>query len=845
MESKINIHLKKQMFLLIGLISSFVFSQTPVTYTANPTNAQINTALNGNNISITGGTLNFGSRTLQIATFTGGTAAALQMSNGVFFGTGNVTKLLTTNTATTSTDDIPTAATFSDADLATVDNTATRDVVSYSFTVTLGPKATSLSIGYQFGSEEYPDYVGSNYDDALGFFVTGPGISGTANLARLPNNSPTSINKVNFGLQGSSGSSVPAFDGTQSALYMNNGHDTAVSGGKLVTNTNPGPFPIAVQFNGITRLITYTLSGLTPNGTYTFKIVIADAGDATLDSGVFIDNIYATATLVANNDSYTIVSGSSSINSVLNNDSVNGTAPATLSDVLLSQISTTNAGVTLNPLTGQINVAPGTPSGTYAVTYQICDQTFTSNCKTAVATIIVQTDFDGDGVGDTVDLDDDNDGILDADENTCIASSKIEGTPIFINDFGTGATTTDPYVLNHTYTSGEANDGFYNVRTSGTTGVFYTRTNITGDKDAGNPTITNGTTTGRYLMINIDSPNNTNKAIYRVTGINTQVGQSYRFRIDMAGLAEGGQDIPILELSVKDNSGVVLGSATSASLGMANDDVWRRLNLEFTATTSNVILEIINIQPSGGNGNDVGIDNVVLTPLNCDTDGDGIPNYLDVDSDDDGCPDAVEGSENVSIEQVWSLNLPIADANYANRGKIKVIYDGITTNTQPNIVSQSAAALGVPQLVNNAGNNLNSVTNPSDLAGLADNTDVPGPTTADIGQGVGASTNAAVNACICYNNPNTGTVGADTKHGITLLKRAGATPQPDNWPMERKSAFTALESNTKGFVITRMTTAEINALTGQSGMMVYDTDLKCLKLFNGTAWSCFNTPTCP
>ena len=98
---------------------------------------------------------------------------------------------------------------------------------------------------------------------------------------------------------------------------------------------------------------------------------------------------------------------------------------------------------------------------------------------------------------------------------------------------------------------------------------------------------------------------------------------------------------------------------------------------------------------------------------------------------------------------------------------------------------------------------------------------------------------------VCYNNPNTGTVGADTKHGITLLKRAGATPQPDNWPMERKSAFTALESNTKGFVITRMTTAEINALTGQSGMMVYDTNLKCLKLFDGTAWSCFNTPTCP
>ena len=119
-------------------------------------------------------------------------------------------------------------------------------------------------------------------------------------------------------------------------------------------------------------------------------------------------------------------------------------------------------------------------------------------------------------------------------------------------------------------------------------------------------------------------------------------------------------------------------------------------------------------------------------------------------------------------------------------------------------------------------------------------------TTSGIGDPVSSNnTSSATANPICYNNPNTGTVGADTKHGITLLKRAGATAQPDNWPMERKSAFTALESNTKGFVITRMTTAEINALTGQSGMMVYDTNLKCLKLFDGAAWSCFNTPTCP
>lgn len=666
--------------LLLLVVSIFGFSQTPVTYTANPTNAQINTALIGNNINITGGTLNFGDRNTQIATFTNGTAAALQMNNGVFFGTGTVAKLLTTNNATKSTDDIPTTATFTDADLTAIDATATRDVVSYSFTVTLGPKATTLNIRYQFGSEEYPDYVGTNFDDAFGFFVTGPGISGTANLARLPNNNPTSINKVNFGTPGFNtavGGPVAAYDGSQSALYINNGHNTTVSGGKLVQNTNPGPFPVAVQFNGITRLITYSLSGLTPGGTYTFKIVIADAGDASLDSGVFINNIYATATLVANNDTYTIVSGSSSTNSVLNNDSVNGTAPASLSDVLLSQVSTTNAGVTLDPLTGKINVAAGTPAGTYTVTYQICDQTFTSNCKTATATITVQlNDSDNDGIDNYYDLDDDNDGILDTDENSCLTSSKVEGTPIFINDFGTGATTTDPYVLNHTYTTGDANDGFYNVRTSGTTGVTYTRTNLTGDKDAGNPTITNGTTTGRYLMINIDSPNNTNKAIYRVSGINTQVGQSYRFRIDMAGLADGLTDVPNLKIAIKDASNNELASATSTSIGMVNDDVWRRLNLEFTATTSSVTLEIINQQATGSNGNDVGIDNIIFTPLFCDADNDGTPNQFDLDSDNDGCPDAIEGDENVTASQLT-----------ANR-----ISGTVNANGVPNLVNSGGAA---------------------------------------------------------------------------------------------------------------------------------------------------------
>jgi hypothetical protein len=183
-------------------------------------------------------------------------------------------------------------------------------------------------------------------------------------------------------VQGASGTSVPAYDGTQSALYTNNGHPTKVSGGKLIFNDNSGPKPVAVQFNGITKLISYPLSGLIPGATYTFKIVIGDNDDTAFDSGVFIDAIFASAVIVATDDTQSISAGSTGLVSVLNNDTVNGAA-ATLSTVALSQVSTTNSGVTLNPATGLITVAPGTPAGFYSVVYIGAP----SACKTATATI--------------------------------------------------------------------------------------------------------------------------------------------------------------------------------------------------------------------------------------------------------------------------------------------------------------------------------------------------------------------------------------------------------------------------------------------------------------------------
>jgi hypothetical protein len=102
----------------------------------------------------------------------------------------------------------------------------------------------------------------------------------------------------------------------------------------------------------------------------------------------------------------------------------------------------------------------------------------------------------------------------------------------------------------------------------------------------------------------------------------------------------------------------------------------------------------------------------------------------------------------------------------------------------------------------------------------------------------------------CYKFAATlGTI-LETKHGITALGRAG-TQNSDNWPMVRKGAWAALEAKTKGFVPNRVpfdasgNPVGIVSSNFVEGMMVYDITNNCLKIYDGTAWKCYATQTCP
>lgn len=137
------------------------------------------------------------------------------------------------------------------------------------------PTQTPLTFDYVFASEEYCEYVGSQFNDAFGFFISGPGIAGpfggAVNIASLGPGSYVAINNVNHI--------------TNSGLYVNN--QPASSGNLCGQNPSVNPAVNEVQFDGFTRKLT-AVANVIPCQTYHIKLKICDVGDGIFDSGVFL-----------------------------------------------------------------------------------------------------------------------------------------------------------------------------------------------------------------------------------------------------------------------------------------------------------------------------------------------------------------------------------------------------------------------------------------------------------------------------------------------------------------------------------------------------------------------------
>ena len=84
----------------------------------------------------------------------------------------------------------------------------------------------------------------------------------------------------------------------------------------------------------------------------------------------------------------------------------------------------------------------------------------------------------------------------------------------------------------------------------------------------------------------------------------------------------------------------------------------------------------------------------------------------------------------------------------------------------------------------------------------------------------------------CTRIPTNLTGGNPSKFGISTQK----TKLP-NWPESVPNGHLVLESTKKGFVITRVQNSTL-ITDAKEGMIIYDIEAACIKLFNGTNWNC-------
>ncbi len=260
--------IKKLLTFSTILFFSFTAVYAQLTVAGNNNGNTLAQILAGNGVTVTNVNLNCAANAC--GTYTS-VATPLNLSTGIMLTSGQVANAVGPNNAPS----VGTAnGTPGDADLYNlVTPNSTQDACVLEFDVV--PIGNNMSFSYVMGSEEYPEYVCSNFNDVFAFFISGPNPGGGSyannNIALIPSSGlHVAINTVNPGVAGANSGGGTCTSLAYSTYY----HD----------NTNGAQ----VQYDGWTSVFT-AQANVIPCQTYHLKLAIADVGDGAYDSGVFLE----------------------------------------------------------------------------------------------------------------------------------------------------------------------------------------------------------------------------------------------------------------------------------------------------------------------------------------------------------------------------------------------------------------------------------------------------------------------------------------------------------------------------------------------------------------------------
>ncbi len=288
-----------QLFTLIGTLTFLTMNHSSAQITVDNTYTVgdlIQNVLAGSGVQISNITVNGGAATqntvLGNATYFTDGGTNFPISSGVLLTTGNGVGAVGPNTSTSFSNNAPpTAIVTSDPHLQIISGNNCSGlipicpengiVIEFDFI----PAGDSIKFQYLFGSDEYPEYSPSQYNDAFGFFLWGPGISGPYNLAGYPNG----------------GANIATIPGTTTPVTINNVGPTANSQYYVNNNVQNNPamayYGNAIQYDGTTVPL-WALAEVQCGETYHIKLAIANVGDEGYDSGVFLQaNSFSSSTV--------------------------------------------------------------------------------------------------------------------------------------------------------------------------------------------------------------------------------------------------------------------------------------------------------------------------------------------------------------------------------------------------------------------------------------------------------------------------------------------------------------------------------------------------------------------
>ena len=241
--------------LLFGAAAMLGCSQAmAISVTATADADTLANAILGSGITFSGATYS-GSAT-QSGTFTGDTVFGIGSGIVLTSGSTSTAADMTNNSDSTSIN----SGTPGDAQLNALigGTTFNAAILEFDFASAGG----DLFFSWAFASEEYNEYVNTQFNDVFAFFLDG------VNIAKAPDNQVASINTINCG------NPYTGVTGPNCSSYNNNDLNDG------------GPF-YATEYDGFTDLLTASALGIGA-GTHHIKIALADTGDASWDSAVFI-----------------------------------------------------------------------------------------------------------------------------------------------------------------------------------------------------------------------------------------------------------------------------------------------------------------------------------------------------------------------------------------------------------------------------------------------------------------------------------------------------------------------------------------------------------------------------